>query len=316
MSAPSGALREAWQRTHTCGALRSEHIGQEVVLNGWVAGRRNLGGIFFIDLRDRYGVTQFTLTEEQADEVKFSTEWVLSVRGEVVERESKNSDMATGEVEVQALSVEILSESGIPPFEIRDDVETSDEIRLRYRYIDLRRPSMQKKLVHRSRFINAIRRAFERQEFVEVETPILTKATPEGARDYLVPSRVHPGSFYALPQSPQIFKQILQVAGLDRYFQVARCFRDEDLRADRQPEFTQLDMEMSFVCEEDVFAAWETVITEVFAETMDVRLEAPFPRMTWRESMERFGSDKPDTRFGLELVCVCLLYTSPSPRDS
>ncbi len=304
MSAPSGALREAWQRTLTCGALRSEHIGQEVVLNGWVAGRRNLGGIFFIDLRDRYGVTQFTLTEEQSDQVKFSTEWVLSVRGTVVERESKNPDMATGEVEVQATSVEVLSASGIPPFEIRDDVETADEIRLRYRYIDLRRPSMQKKLVHRSRFINAIRRAFERQEFVEVETPILTKATPEGARDYLVPSRVHPGAFYALPQSPQIFKQILQVAGLDRYFQVARCFRDEDLRADRQPEFTQLDMEMSFVCEEDVFATWEKVITEVFAETMEVRLEAPFPRLTWRESMERFGNDKPDTRFGLELVCV------------
>jgi len=294
----------SWRRTHTCGELRREHVGQEVVLNGWVAGRRDHGGIYFVDLRDRYGLTQVTLAVELSDSSQFSTEWVVAVRGEVVEREggNANAELATGEIEVRATEFTVLSRAQVPPFEVEDDIETAVEIRLRHRYVDLRRPAMTRNLVHRSRFIGAMRRAFEEQGFVEVETPILTKATPEGARDYLVPSRVHPGEFYALPQSPQIFKQILMVSGLDRYFQVARCFRDEDLRADRQPEFTQLDMEMSFVGEEDVFAAWETVMQSVFRDVMDIELATPFERLTWREAMDRFGSDKPDLRYGVELT--------------
>ena len=301
MTEPASSHRPAWQRSHTCGELREEHIGQSVVLNGWVDARRDKGGIYFVVLRDRYGVTQAVLTKEQGDAVHFSAEWVLSIRGEVVRRESPNPELPTGLVEVRAEHIEVLAEAEVPPFEIRDDIETADDVRLRYRYVDLRRPIVQRRLIHRSRFINAMRRAFEAEGFVEVETPVLTKATPEGARDYLVPSRLHPGEFYALPQSPQIFKQILQVSGFDKYFQVARCFRDEDLRADRQPEFTQLDMEMSFVCEEDVFGVWERVMAQVFRESMDTELPTPFPRMPWREAMNRFGVDKPDTRFGLEL---------------
>ena len=289
------------RRTHTCGELRPEHLGQTVRLAGWVGGRRNLGGIFFVDLRDRYGVTQITLTEAQSEAVKFSTEWVLGVEGVVVAREAANKDHETGEIEVQVGSIEVLSGAKVPAFEIRDDIETAVETRLEHRHLDLRRSLLQRNLVHRSRFTNAMRRAFEELKFVEVETPILTKATPEGARDYLVPSRVHPGDFYALPQSPQIFKQILMVSGFDRYYQVARCFRDEDLRADRQPEFTQLDMEMSFVDEEDVFRTWEAVLASTYRDSMDVELSLPFPRLTWSEAMNRFGSDKPDTRFGLEL---------------
>jgi aspartyl-tRNA synthetase len=298
--APSGA----WRRTHTCGELRQAQIGQRVVLNGWVHSRRNLGGIYFVDLRDRYGLTQIKIPTELGEKVAFSAEWVLSVRGEVVQREAPNRDMPTGEVELRAEAIEVLSDATVPPFEIRDELGTAVETRLQYRYIDLRRRPLQQALIHRSRFINAMRRAFEKQGFIEVETPILTKATPEGARDYLVPSRVHPGHFYALPQSPQIFKQILQVAGFDRYFQVARCFRDEDLRADRQPEFTQLDMEMSFVVEEDIFRAWEQVLVETFQEAMGLRLSVPFPRLSWRQAMERYGVDKPDTRFGMQLVDV------------
>ncbi len=293
-----------WKRTHTCGELREEHVGQTVVLNGWVAGRRDLGGIFFVDLRDRYGLTQIALTQEQGDEVPFSTEFVLSVHGEVVLRESPNAELPTGRIEVRVSRFEVLSSSPTPPFEIKDGLDTAVELRLQHRYLDLRRPEMQRALEHRSRFIQGLRNAFEAERFVEIETPILTKATPEGARDYLVPSRVHPGEFYALPQSPQIFKQLLMVSGMDRYFQVARCFRDEDLRADRQPEFTQLDMEMSFVEEDDVFAVWERVLAKTFQERLGVELPVPFPRMTWREAMERFGVDKPDTRFGLELQDV------------
>ncbi|HKX45258.1 MAG TPA: aspartate--tRNA ligase, partial [Planctomycetota bacterium] len=302
MSGP--ALRAPWQRTHTCGELREAHVGREVVLNGWVAARRDHGGIYFVDLRDRYGLTQVVLSEELAHGVRFSAEWVLAVRGRVVRRDpgNVNAERETGAVEVAAEHVEVLSPSTTPVFEIEDDVEASVELRLQKRYLDLRRPKLQRQLVHRSRFTNAMRRGFEEEGFVEVETPILTKATPEGARDYLVPSRVHPGHFYALPQSPQIFKQILMVAGLDRYFQVARCFRDEDLRADRQPEFTQLDMEMSFVQEEDIFGVWERVLARCFRETMGFELAVPFPRLAWSEAMNRFGVDKPDTRFGMELV--------------
>ena len=294
----------SWQRTHTCGELRRQHVGETVTLNGWVDARRNLGGIYFIDLRDRYGKTQIVLPEEVVGELHLSPEDVLSVTGEVLAREERNinSERPTGEVEVRISILRQLSTSPTPPFEILDELDTAVELRLRYRFLDLRRPSMQRKLMHRSRFIGAMRNAFLAEDFVEVETPILTKATPEGARDYLVPSRVHPGKCYALPQSPQIFKQILMVAGMDRYFQVARCFRDEDLRADRQPEFTQLDMEMSFVEEEGVFAVWERVVARTFREAMEVELETPFPRLRWREAMERFGVDKPDTRFGMELV--------------
>jgi aspartyl-tRNA synthetase len=292
-----------WQRTHHCGELSAEHVGQTVTLNGWIHARRDHASVYFIDLRDRFGRTQLVVPKGDG-ETKFAPEEVLSVRGEVVARDASNvrADNPTGHVELHVTAVEVLATSKVPPFEIQDGIETAIETRLRYRYLDIRRPEMQQKLLHRSKFIGAMRNAFLARDFVEVETPILTKATPEGARDYLVPSRVHAGEFYALPQSPQIFKQILMVAGMDRYFQVARCFRDEDLRADRQPEFTQLDMEMSFVEEEDVFACWEGVLGETFKNGMGVDLPATFPRMTWRDAMERYGSDKPDTRYGMELV--------------
>jgi len=296
----------AWRRTHNCGELRKEHVGQSVTLNGWVDARRDLGGIYFVDLRDRYGSTQIVLSQEVADGIKLSPEDVLAVTGEVIVRDDKNvnRERPTGEIDVRVTSVETLASAKLPPFEIIDELDTAIETRLRYRYLDLRRSSMQRNMLHRSRFIGAMRQAFLARDFAEVETPILTKATPEGARDYLVPSRVHPGNFYALPQSPQIFKQILMVAGMDRYFQVARCFRDEDLRADRQPEFTQLDMEMSFVEEEDVFATWEAILVDTFQNAMGESIATPFPRLRWIEAMERYGIDKPDTRFGMELVDV------------
>ena len=293
-----------WQRTHHCGALSSADEGTEVILNGWVHARRNLGGIYFIELRDRYSRLQVVLPEEVVGDLHVSPEDCLCIRGKVGLRGPKdtNPEHPTGEIEVIAESIERLAPSKVPPFEIIEDLDTAVELRLRYRYLDLRRPDMQRKLMHRSRFIAAMRNAFLARDFCEIETPILTKATPEGARDYLVPSRVHPGQWYALPQSPQIFKQLLMISGMDRYFQVARCFRDEDLRADRQPEFTQLDMEMSFVEEEDVFATWEGVLGDTFREAMDMEIELPFPRLTWCEAMNRFGSDKPDLRFEMELV--------------
>ena len=302
LAAP-GAAPASWRRTHTCGELRATHVGQTVTLNGWVQARRNHGGIYFIDLRDRYGITQVVLDETISSNVKIGSEFVLSVRGAVCARAGSNvnKERDTGEIELVATQVEVLSPSRTPPFLVDSDEEVSIENRLKYRYIDLRRPVMQRNLAHRARLISAMRRAFEVHGFLEVETPILTKATPEGARDYLVPSRVHPGEFYALPQSPQIFKQILMVAGLDKYFQVARCFRDEDLRADRQPEFTQLDMEMSFVEEEDVFEVWEKVLAATWREAMQLELSLPFPRLRWEDAMERFGVDKPDLRFALEL---------------
>ena len=297
------APRASWQRTHTCGALRGSDAGEAVVLNGWVASRRDLGGIYFLDLRDRYGITQVVVEEELADTVQVGPEWVLAVHGKVRSRGTNvNTERATGEIEVVATAIDVLAESPTPPIEVIDDLDTAVETRLRWRFLDLRRAPLQHNLMHRSRFTNAMRRSFEARDFVEIETPLLTKATPEGARDYLVPSRVHPGSFYALPQSPQIFKQILMVSGYDRYFQVARCFRDEDLRADRQPDFTQLDMEMSFVEEEDVYACWEGVLAETFKDAMGLSIQVPFPRLAYSEAMERFGSDKPDMRFELELV--------------
>ncbi|MEW6074383.1 MAG: aspartate--tRNA ligase [Planctomycetota bacterium] len=300
----SSDRKEDWRRTHDCGELRREHAGTRVRLNGWVHARRNLGGIYFVDLRDRYGIAQVVLGENIGDAVKLSAEDVVSVAGTVVLREAPNAERPTGEVEVRVDDLVILAKSRTPAMEVAAGDLPAVETRLRYRYLDLRRPAMQRNLLHRARFVAALRRAFEAQGFADIETPVLTRATPEGARDYLVPSRVHPGSFYALPQSPQLFKQILMVAGFDRYYQVARCFRDEDLRADRQPDFTQLDMEMSFVEEDDVFAAWERALAATFREALGVELATPFPRLRHAEAMERYGSDKPDTRFGMELTDV------------
>jgi len=299
----TGHAKSDWRRTHTCGELTKAHVGQSITLNGWVHARRDHGSIYFVDLRDRYGITQVVLGEDIADAVKLSAEDVISVRGQLVARDpaNVNKERATGEIELAAEHLEILSKSRTPPFEVAGGDEPAVEVRLRHRYIDLRRESMRENILHRARFISAMRRAFEGQGFIDIETPVLTKATPEGARDYLVPSRVHPGSFYALPQSPQIFKQLLMVAGFDRYYQVARCFRDEDLRADRQPDFTQLDLEMSFVDEDDVFEVWEQALVETFREALGQEIETPIRRMRYSEAMERFGSDKPDLRFGMEL---------------
>lgn len=304
MSAPRRA--GDWRRTHTCGELRAAHVGQTVTLNGWVHARRDHGGIYFVDLRDRFGITQVVLDARFTEALRLSGEDVIGVTGKVLARAAGNvnKERETGEIELVVERLEILSKSRVPPIDVTAAELPAIETRLKYRYLDLRRPPMQHNLLHRARFISAMRRAFEDERFVEVETPVLTKATPEGARDYLVPSRVHPGAFFALPQSPQIFKQILMVAGMDRYFQVARCFRDEDLRADRQPDFTQLDMEMSFVEEEDVFAVWEKVLYRTFKEALGIELQIPFPRMRHHEAMERYGCDKPDVRFGMELVDV------------
>ncbi len=304
----------SWKRTHSCGELRPEDAGQIVTLNGWVAKRRDHGNLFFVDLRDRYGITQITIDPEndgfQSEMLDLAgslgAEDVLSVRGKVVLRTADliNPNRATGAIEIFPEHLEILSRSATPPFIVEDDSDTSDEIKLKYRHLDLRRRPILEGLELRSRFTHALRDSLIQQDFTEVETPILTKATPEGARDYLVPSRVHHGKFYALPQSPQVFKQILMVGGLDKYFQVARCFRDEDLRADRQPEFTQLDMEMSFVDEEDVFSVLERIVSHAFQKTLGYEIPTPFRRIPYEEAMNRYGSDKPDLRFGMELQDV------------
>ena len=305
-------------RTHVCGALRPEHIGSSVKLAGWVHRRRDHGGLIFIDLRDRSGIAQVVFDArfvpaadllEKAKELR--NEFVLDVTGTVVEREgpSVNRELPTGEIEVRATALSILNRADTPPFPIEDGIKASEDLRLTYRYLDLRRPEMTKKLMTRSAVTMAIREVMHAEGFLDVETPILTKSTPEGARDFLVPSRIHAGEFYALPQSPQLFKQLLMVSGMERYYQIARCFRDEDLRADRQPEFTQVDIEMSFPSEEAVFALVEKLFTKVFP-AWGIPCAAPFRRMTYDEAMERYGIDRPDTRFGL-----CLLYTSPSPRD-
>jgi aspartyl-tRNA synthetase len=297
-------------RTHRCGALREEHVGKSVVLMGWAATRRDLGGVIFIDLRDREGICQVVARPEVSKEAHASAdrvrgEYVLAVVGEVKERspETVNPKLPTGAVEVLAREIRVLSEAKTPPFPIEDDIETAEEIRLKYRYLDLRRPRLQRNIALRHRVTMEVRRYFDEQGFYEIETPFLTKSTPEGARDYLVPSRIHHGQFYALPQSPQIFKQILMVAGMDRYFQIVRCFRDEDLRADRQPEFTQVDVEMSFARAESVFGLIEPLFVRLL-KLVDVDVTAPFPRMSYAEAMERFGSDKPDLRFGLPIADV------------
>ena len=295
-------------RTHRCGELNAKQIGQTVVFNGWVQRRRDHGMVIFIDLRDRTGITQVVFNAERNPTVHHAahslrSECVVSVIGQVMARpdESKNPNLSTGEIEVFVDEVEILNEAKTPPFLIEDEAEVTEAIRLKYRFLDLRRPRMQRLLRLRHGITQATREFLNAEDFLEVETPILTKSTPEGARDYLVPSRVNAGQFFALPQSPQLFKQVLMVSGVDRYYQIARCFRDEDLRNDRQPEFTQIDLEMSFVDREQVMSLMERMIVTVFREAGGVQLPTPFPRMTYAEAMGRYGSDKPDLRFGMPL---------------
>jgi aspartyl-tRNA synthetase len=300
---------EAERKRRGAGTVRSEDVGSRVFLQAWIQRRRDLGGLVFLDLRDRSGLLQVVVRPEDEPEVARTlepvrAEWVVEVEGEVVRRESPNRDMPTGEVEVIARSAKVLSRSEPPPFTLDGKGEVSEELRLRYRYLDLRRPELQRNLLLRDRVTLEVRNYFHERGFVDVETPILTRSTPEGARDYLVPSRVRRGSFYALPQSPQLFKQILMVAGLERYVQIARCFRDEDLRADRQPEFTQVDVEMSFPTEEDVYELIEGLFARIFSlgPLGNIELPSPFPRMTYAEAMARYGSDRPDLRFGMEIV--------------
>jgi aspartyl-tRNA synthetase len=298
-------------RTHTCGELRRSHVGQAVTLSGWVQRRRDHGSVLFIDLRDRQGMTQIVFNSEQAPDVhkqgeKLGSEDVVAVTGLVNLRPdgADNQNLATGDVEVLVQQIEMLNEAKTPPFVIEDDADVTDILRLKYRYLDLRRPRMQHLLALRHAVMQATRSFLNREGFLEIETPVLTKSTPEGARDYLVPSRVNAGTFFALPQSPQLFKQVLMIGGMDRYYQIARCFRDEDLRNDRQPEFTQIDLEMSFVDREQVMALMERMIVSVFKEAGKVDLPTPFPRMTYTEAMGRYGSDKPDLRFDMPLYDV------------
>ena len=297
------------KRTHYCGDLRIANVGEEVVLNGWVQKKRNLGGLVFVDLRDIKGISQIIFDTNVSEEAfnkaeKLGSEYVVAVKGIVRERQSKNPNMETGDIEIEATELRVLSKSETPPIYIKDNDNVSEDLRLKYRYLDLRKPSMQRNLVLRSKVARIVRNYLTDNNFVEIETPFLIKPSPEGARDYLVPSRVNPGKFYALPQSPQLFKQLVMVSGMDRYFQIVKCFRDEDLRADRQPEFTQIDCEMSFVDEEDVMGIMEKMLQEIFKEVLDVDIQLPIQRMTYKEAMDRFGSDKPDTRFGLEFVNI------------
>ncbi len=297
------------KRTDYCGTLRSEDIGKEVVVCGWTQRQRDLGQLIFIDLRDRTGIIQLAFddsTDRTVFDKAFSvrSEYVLAARGIVRERSSKNKDIPTGDIEIEVKELRILSESETPPFEIIDNCPTAELTRLKYRYLDLRRPELQKNLLLRHKVAKVTRDFFDENGFIELETPMLIKSTPEGARDFLVPSRIHKGSFYALPQSPQMYKQLCMVAGFDRYMQIARCFRDEDLRADRQPEFTQIDLEMSFVDMEDILDLGERYIKRLFKEVLDTDIPTPFPRYTYNEVMERFGSDKPDTRYAMEIFNI------------
>ncbi|EFR42000.1 aspartate--tRNA ligase [Selenomonas sp. oral taxon 137 str. F0430] len=297
------------KRTHGCGTLRKEHVGGEVSLCGWVSRRRDHGGLIFVDMRDRSGLVQIVFDEAVMaggtfhDAEALRSEFVIAVRGNVRARsaDTVNPNMETGEVEIVVSELRILNKAKTPPFYIQDGIDVDEMIRLRYRYLDLRRPEMQANIMLRHRVAKIMRDFFDRSGFLEIETPMLCKSTPEGARDFLVPSRLNAGEFYALPQSPQIFKQLLMVSGFEKYFQIVRCFRDEDLRADRQPEFTQLDIEMSFMDQESILSLMEELVKEVFEKTLGAHIETPLPRMSWDEAMERFGSDKPDLRFGMEL---------------
>lgn len=299
------------KRSHRCTEVSSANIGEKVTVMGWVQKSRNKGGIIFVDLRDRSGILQVIFEESQCGAEcfekagKLRSEFVAAIEGTVCKRAGAvNGNLATGDIEVVASSLRILSEAETPPFPIEENSKTKEEIRLKYRYLDLRRPDLQRNLIMKSKVATIARQFMADEGFLEIETPMLTKSTPEGARDYLVPSRVHPGTFYALPQSPQLFKQLLMCSGYDRYFQIARCFRDEDLRADRQPEFTQMDMELSFVDVDDVIDVNERLLAKLFKEILDLDIQLPIQRMTWQEAMDRFGSDKPDLRFGLELKDV------------
>ncbi|NLJ88857.1 MAG: aspartate--tRNA ligase [Epulopiscium sp.] len=298
------------KRTHYCTEVDEQLIGEEIVVMGWVQKRRNLGSLIFIDLRDRSGILQIVFDEKDLDNKDFSkveslrSEFVIGVRGQVRKRESINPNMKTGYVEVIANELRILSEAETPPFAIEEETNVKEDLRLKYRYLDLRRPDLQRNLLLRHKVAQSLRSFLDSEGFIEIETPMLARSTPEGARDYLVPSRIHKGSFYALPQSPQTFKQLLMVSGFDRYFQIVKCFRDEDLRADRQPEFTQIDMELSFVDVDDVIDVNERLLQKVFKDALDIDISLPIPRLTYQEAMDRFGSDKPDIRFGLELVDI------------
>ena len=299
------------KRSHRCAELSKANIGETVTVMGWVQKNRNKGGIVFVDLRDRSGLLQIIFENGSIDEAGFEkagklrSEFVIAVVGTVEARSGAvNENLATGEIEIRAREIRILSESETPPFPIEENSKTKEELRLKYRFLDLRRPDLQRNLMMRSKAATLTRQFLAEEGFLEIETPMLIKSTPEGARDYLVPSRVHPGNFYALPQSPQIFKQLLMCSGYDRYFQIVKCFRDEDLRADRQPEFTQIDMELSFVDVDDVIDVNERLLAKLFKEILGVKVSLPIPRMTWQEAMDRFGSDKPDIRFGMELVDV------------
>ena len=297
------------KRSHNCGVVGKELAGQQVVLCGWVAKRRDHGGLIFVDLRDRSGIVQVVVDPETAGESfkvaeDIRGEYVVKVAGKVAMRDAAtvNANISTGEIEIMAEEIEVLNAAKTPPFYIADGIDTDENLRLKYRYLDLRRPEMQRNIILRHKVTKLMRDYLDTRNFLEIETPMLTKSTPEGARDYLVPSRVNPGKFYALPQSPQIFKQLLMVSGMERYFQIARCFRDEDLRADRQPEFTQLDMEMSFMEMDEILELMEGLIAYIFEGALGKKIETPFQRLTWDEAMDRYGSDKPDLRFGMELI--------------
>ena len=298
-----------FKRTNYCGEFRMAHVGQTASVCGWVQRQRDLGGLIFVDLRDRTGLVQLSFDDSTAKDIfeKASTlrgEYVIAATGTVREREAKTDKIPTGDVEIYVTELRLLAKAETPPFEIVENSNANDVLRLKYRYLDLRRPDMQHAIATRHKITKIARDYFDEQGFLEIETPVLTKSTPEGARDYLVPSRVHPGKFYALPQSPQQYKQLLMLSGFDRYFQIARCFRDEDLRADRQPEFTQIDLEMSFLNEDEIMSIQEGFLKRVFKDVLDVDVQTPFLRMPWKEAMDRFGSDKPDIRFGFELTDI------------
>lgn len=305
------------KRTTRCGVLNTSNIGESVVVNGWVSSNRNLGGLIFIDLRDRTGILQLVIKPEEHPELaeiarNIRSEYVIWATGTVARRESPNPKIPTGEIEIILSDIGIINPSELPPFEIEDETNASEELRLKYRYLDLRRPYLQHKLMIRNKLYQIAHQFFYENDFIEVETPVLMKSTPEGARDFLVPSRIHKGKFYALPQSPQIYKQILMISGYDRYVQIVKCFRDEDLRSDRQPEFTQIDCEMSFIDQEDILAMFEKFFVRVWKEILTLDIPTPFPRLSYKEAMERYGSDKPDTRFGMEFKLLNEVFANSS----